>query len=351
MKGLWVVAAVCSLAACTDDADEGRGDTLRLLTYVPTFQEVPASRAVTVPEGCQPFGTFYPGAATELPAIGVFLTPKDATLLQSFQYNANGTWDSSIRVKEESYYVYGYYPQSCASSASVTPLSGDYATGAVLHLAGVPTLTTIDPCVTVGIQGATSSSADVTLAPGSFLYATQPKGHNYLYMLFDHLYAALQFSIRVDATYATLRTIHLKSLALQTTGANATDIDVTLAAGAEALTLDDVTYTSLATTGAELPMFTATGTGTVLTTEYQGISGMACFLPSLRSNLTLVSTYDVYDRKGNLVREGCRAVNALILPPSISRGQRNTIRLTVNPTYLYQLSDPELDNPTITIES
>ena len=64
----------------------------------------------------------------------------------------------------------------------------------------------------------------------------------------------------------------------------------------------------------------------------------------------MVTTYDVYDRKGNLIRENSEATNKL---PNLAavRGQKVQVNLTVNPTYLYVLSDPDLDNPTITIDN
>jgi hypothetical protein len=62
------------------------------------------------------------------------------------------------------------------------------------------------------------------------------------------------------------------------------------------------------------------------------------------------TTYNVYDRKGNLIRKDCKAKNVLNLPTGgLTRGQKYTFNLTVNPTYLYVLSDPDLDNPTITV--
>ena len=66
----------------------------------------------------------------------------------------------------------------------------------------------------------------------------------------------------------------------------------------------------------------------------------------------LRSTYDVYDKKGNLVRQGCVAENR-IEPAEIfgssqlRRGWKYTIQLKLKPTYLYVMSDPDLDNPTI----
>ena len=56
----------------------------------------------------------------------------------------------------------------------------------------------------------------------------------------------------------------------------------------------------------------------------------------------------LYDSKGNLIRQDCTATNKL---PDLSavRGQRVLLNMTVNPTYLYVLSEPDLDNPTIKI--
>jgi len=80
-------------------------------------------------------------------------------------------------------------------------------------------------------------------------------------------------------------------------------------------------------------------------------SSFCCFVPKtdVSNALTLVSTYDVYDSQGNKIRKDCTATNQL---PHLSanRGQRVTFNLKVTPTYLYQLSEPDLDNPTIKVE-
>jgi hypothetical protein len=70
--------------------------------------------------------------------------------------------------------------------------------------------------------------------------------------------------------------------------------------------------------------------------------------PVLSSNLTLVCTYDVYDTNNNLTRQNCKAENKLP-GGTVNRGEWRTVNLTVNPTYLYMLSEPDLDNPSITM--
>jgi len=74
------------------------------------------------------------------------------------------------------------------------------------------------------------------------------------------------------------------------------------------------------------------------------------------TKIKLISTYDVYDKKGNLIRENCTATNTIDIANLFSgqtetlRGRRYTINLTINPTYLYMLSEPDLNDPTVVVE-
>ena len=85
-------------------------------------------------------------------------------------------------------------------------------------------------------------------------------------------------------------------------------------------------------------------------------------MPNGVSKLILTSTYDVYDTNitpehpdGNLVRKDCSATNTLVLSDLFSeqteskRGWRYKVDLTITPTYLYVMSDPDLDNPTVVV--
>jgi len=82
---------------------------------------------------------------------------------------------------------------------------------------------------------------------------------------------------------------------------------------------------------------------------------MGCFVPTGIKSVRLRSTYDVYDKKDNLIREGCKAENAISLESvfgtstPMQRGHRRTVTLKVDPTYLYMLSEPDLDNPTVKV--
>ena len=65
-------------------------------------------------------------------------------------------------------------------------------------------------------------------------------------------------------------------------------------------------------------------------------------------------TAEVYDKNGNLSRKDCSATNTLDLSQLFSgkarRGYRYTVNMIVTPTYLYMLSEPDLDNPTVKVE-
>ena len=81
---------------------------------------------------------------------------------------------------------------------------------------------------------------------------------------------------------------------------------------------------------------------------------LGCFVPGKCKKFQLYSKYDVYDRKGNLIRQNCEAVNTIDASGfyginDLKAGDIYTIDLKIQPTYLYVLSDPDLDNPTITI--
>jgi hypothetical protein len=86
-------------------------------------------------------------------------------------------------------------------------------------------------------------------------------------------------------------------------------------------------------------------------------------MPNSVSKLILTSVYDVYDTNitpehpdGNLIRKDCSATNTMLLSELFSgqsvshRGWKYKVRLTIKPTYLYMMSEPDLDNPTVSVE-
>jgi hypothetical protein len=199
------------------------------------------------------------------------------------------------------------------------------------------------------------------LQPGNFYYlatATDGDSHrNYVFLLFDHLYAALSFEIRVHGEYAALRTIKLKDLSMQAftdggTAAKKMKATITLRANTTGTSpIESIVFTKLDSEAAASSFF-SDARGQELGTDSRTFD--AYYMPEDVTELMLTSTYDVYDKKNNLIRRNCTATNSLNIhewfsEQTIKRGYKNTITLTIQPTYLYVLSDPDLDNPTVTI--
>ena len=297
--------------------------------------------------------------------IELFFTSDGNAPEESHLYKSNdGKWRSSYNLDPTTYYLYGMMPLLPGIGASVTdPYGGNesYSDGAILTLTGLPAVTTTDIGVIVGAKNGKddySSSTDYTvtgLTTGDFRYEAAVTNH--VYLLFDHLYAAMRFRYKVYSTYAELRTIKLKGVSVKAGDASAkAAVNVTIplsATGNDTSPLGTITYTPAGSTAVTTPIF-ADATGITLQTGTP-TDYIACFAPMGVTELTLTSTYDVYDRKGNLIRRDCTADNKIVLRERFnvgvaSRGTMYSLTLTVNPTYLYVLSDPDLDNPTLLIE-
>jgi hypothetical protein len=183
--------------------------------------------------------------------------------------------------------------------------------------------------------------------------------------MLDHLYSAVQFKFLVNPTYNELRTIKLKTVEMKSVNQIYYPLVVTMKARAEDGSYEEYSVDwgdSDSRENAFVSLYTNENGETLSATTATVVDGY--FVPlvdkqdpdaSVYNNLELRCTYDVYDKNvseahpnGNLVRENCTAVNKL---PSLAYGpnQRTILTLTVNPTYLYVLSDPDLDNPTVTI--
>ena len=307
----------------------------------------------------------------------------------------SGTWRLGMDIEETGdYYVYGYIPKEVANSVSIAGNSS-YSEGAVLTINGIKTVTHSDVCVIVGAKDGTdaghaTSSTGEDLATGDFKVKAQrvvigqenTGSSNFIYMLFDHLYSALAFNFTIDATYNALRTIKVRKLELIGYGdANGTKIKarynvvVRLKSNTTGTSpIQSVTFTPDATSGnlAFEPIYEdKNGVGVTLDPDIP-TGFMGCFVPGQNTNFTLRTTYDVYDKNQakdedgnlmydseghpvyNLIRYGCIADNAIDLrskfhASGILRGQLFKITIKVIPTYLYVLSEPDMDNPTLVI--
>lgn len=304
--------------------------------------------------------------------IGAFLTRNGDSPTEGFFYSSGSTWHTTLEIEDaDTYYLYGYMPHTSGVTCTISSSSTDndnssYNNGAVLKIRNLPAITSNDICVVVGAKNGKNDYNDdanysVTgLRRSDFAYVAQA-GNNYIFLIFDHLYSALRVRMRVDGDYNALRTIKLKELYLQTSASGTVtkkrlDAIVTLRATNGADNTDpisSVVYTPVGTDESDGMILGPFDESVILSTDYS--SYMSHFMPQGIDKLVLTSVYDVYDKKGNLVRENCRAKNTLILNELFSeqdesrRGCRYTVNLTIKPTYIFSLSESDLDNPGVSL--
>lgn len=342
----------CLLFGCTSDNEEQdlQDDTLQLTTYTRSYDDI--TRAV--PAGYKPF------SPDDVTSIGIFMTTSPTGLpdrVGYFSYNGH-SWRSNISVKSGDYYIYGFMPGDIvnAESSDISPLSGDFKNGAVMTLDGLKPISKTDVCVIVGVKGITSPSKKNNVSLGLFEYTTQPKGQNYVNLLMDHIYSCLLFKMQVEDSYDAIRTIKLKRMELQAATLGATNAVMTLTAnttGANPLS-NNISWTTPTgqTEGMSITLFeNEEGLALSSVSSNTPLSLSGNVMPGCTDDLSIVCTYDVYDKKGNLVRKDCVATNMLpksMGVSSLKAGERQPIALTVAPTYLGVLSDPDLNNPDIT---
>ena len=382
------------LTSCSSDSDDEEVVVpttevpIEVMSYTTWFEENVAKTRAYGAEGA--------GAATrawipptgftqfaEDQKIGVCLTQNDKEPKIGHFFKSSGKWKTNVEMDEVTYYLYGYTPHNTGISCEVTDLSGAqsaFSSGSILKIKNLPAITSEDVCVVIGAKNGKEdyiADADYSvtgLRRGDFAYDAQKvttsesSNGNYVYMLFDHLYSALRLNMRVDTKYAEIRTIKLKEITLSTQTDDEpasptkkkTDITIRLNANLDGSDpIESVTYTPTGEETGESSMFHS-DEGLELTTKY---SEYIChFMPQGVTTLILTSTFDIYDKhdpehpEGNLIRKNAKATNTLVLGKLLTgqdtarRGSRYTFNITIKPTYLYQMSDPDLADPSMVVE-
>ena len=339
---LLIAVAVLLNACSSGDSGEQPDPTddkpvqkeIQVMTYASHFAETELSHRAA-PTG---FSAYTPDKTTNM---GIYmLLPADWATPKEEKIIYTNKWHAYFEVtSDKTYTVYGYMPKTGDMSSSLAKSTADAAT---LTISNIKPITTDDICIITGVE-----ASDEGLKEGQFSWSWPIGDDNYkIYILMDHLYAAALFRLKIDAEYASLRTIKLKTMTLRTDyGSVIATISLTHnTTGASPIS--GVGFAPSPSGSSEDFLVFNSDTGTALDKDTP-VDINTCFAPTL-NNLTMVTTYDVYDRKGNLIRENSTATNKL---PNLAavRGQKVQVNLTVNPTYLYVLSDPDLDNPTITV--
>lgn len=361
---LFCLTAVVGLTACSsDESPQSSSDRqLNLRFYAHQLDEVPIAQAPSRRALPTNFEVYTPVAGTNI--IG-FITPETGTTVAARIFTLDqDQWKTNITIEDPSanYYLYGFLPVGSETSTDISTsrIAGkEYKDGAKILINRIKSLTTQDPCVIVGVKKHDTGVAainDIDIKQGQFLYNfnTDPS-NEYAYLLLDHVFGAYQYQIGVTESYSQLRKIKLKSVTLSTMDFKTVNAVVTLTANTTNTSpLTSVVCTPNNDTGSNTVTLYKTGANEsdkLLTTSFQDLA--TCYAPAINQQLKLTAVYDVYDKSGtNLIRENCNAENIftpIVQESDLKPGKRHTIRITVNPTYLYVLSDPDLDNPTITV--
>lgn len=285
-------------------------------------------------------------AKEEYSSIGVFLVKAGSNTQPGqgqFHYRQNDSrWHSNIEVTSGlSYRLYGYAPADAVESA----ISEESEAGVTMTFTKLPSVSSQDICFVVGVQHMTEATGTKDIKLGQFAFTGGSQDHNFINLQMDHLYAGLCFQMTIDSDYALLRRIKIKKMELQTSSSTTTTTVKLVANNSATSPVSDVSYGS--PTGEQLSAtFFKSTDGEVLSADVVK-EAMCCFVPILGNDLTLVTTYDVYDRNDNKIAE--RTASNKLPNLTVARGDLMTLLLKVNPTYLYVLSEPDLDNPTITV--
>ena len=279
--------------------------------------------------------------------IHVFLKDDDGMYEGSFKYHnetATHYWTAqNLKVKPgtHSFWLYGYMP-------AVDGITGQILGERQLKLSGIKPISPEDICIVTGVKVYETS---VLPLRGTFEFEYKNSDYNdvtVLNLLLEHMLGHVDFKFKIGSRYSQLRKIKVKSLTIKATSKSSISATINLPANTE-----DVVTISYTATGADQTYTTTllanTDTPLGLTTDGVSVSSgiNVAVGTGLSENFILESEYEVYDLKNNLLSTRTASNNLSGALPVM--GQKKEVVLTVEPTYLYQLSDDDLNNPTITV--
>ena len=280
--------------------------------------------------------------------IHVFLQDDYGTYEGAFKYHnetATHYWRAqNLKVKPgtHNFWLYGYMP-------AIEGISGQVLGERRLKLSGIQPISSQDICIVTGVRVHETSALPLR---GTFEFEYKNSDYNdvtVLNLLLEHMLGHVDFKFKIGSRYSQLRKIKVKSLTIKTTSKSSISATINLPANTE-----DVVTISYSAEGTDQTYTTTllnTTTPVELTTTGVSMgSGINVAVGTgLSENFILESQYEVYDLKNNLLSTRKASNNLSGALPVM--GQKKEVVLTVEPTYLYQLSDDDLNNPEVTIQN
>ncbi len=278
-----------------------------------------------------------------------------------FSYT-NNNWRSTVNAEPG----YKYYLFAHNALPGATGLDFNYVGAANVSLGfnGLSIITDYDPLICVASAGKTLvDNPDPSEYPeltkdnyDQFLVETRTidnvgNASTKVFMAMDHLMAKATVSFRIDEVYSSIRTIKITKCSIIATKST---LEGNHTYNFKTSTLTPATWEPSGTSKSIDIMDGASAIfqddnddgGMILTTTSQDM-GWLCFLPlnGRAPALTLSVEYDVYDLKGNCTRtkQTTQNINLLGRVSSPAAGNDYHIKVTVAPTYLYMLSDDDVE--------
>lgn len=269
-------------------------------------------------------------------------------------------WSSTASVKTGvDYYIYGFAPADiCVGEISHLTGETTYENGAKLTLTDMNPVSGSDVGIVTGVkqvaslaEAATVGAADIPT--GNFDYEGQDDGENFVCLKLTHLYAAVSIQAQVSDAYYDLRKIKVRKMELQSDYNKPTAVVTLLKdteTGVGSIEWSGLTSGSGSTT--KVVIFDSDDTNEsseddplMLDTTVKDIS--TGYIVGGQT-VTLITYYDILDKSDNTVRSNCTAANKLNFT-SLGYGQKKPVTLLVDPSYLYQLSEPDAEIPNIKV--
>ena len=273
-------------------------------------------------------------------------------------------WRSTLKCEQGyRYYIYSY--SRILPSQNNPEFSYVSESDVTLTFNGLDILSTTDPLVCVAAAAAIRPDSTPDLKKGSFyigeIPATLQSGKSFkAFLAYDHLYSKATLSFHIDPTYNQLRKVYIRDVQIKVAKGTLSGEHVynfyeysqgLKLATNKAYTGDTVSVDLFDGPTAKLqPTQDQNGNDYIeLTTSLQEF-GYYYFLPlNPTPSMFLEVTYDILDLKGNVVRENQTARNNNLFAAinqnqgKAAAGTNYNVKVLVSPTYLYQLSDGDLE--------
>lgn len=282
------------------------------------------------------------------------------SLTGTYRWNGGDDWICNAAVRyypnsgdeaHNTYYVYGYMPRLDGVAATLDTIAGTtqgFAAGAKMTLKNVRPISAKDVCIITGVKNGVYNKSQskwvelnedgVDIKTGVYNYYAK-KDTNAIYIIFDHIYSKVTLRMKVDSAYNTMRTIKVTNMTL-TGSSPSVNVVVNYENGENKGPNTTITLNSDAYSISE----TVLTKDTTLKTEQIDLTEFYC--ANALTYVTLTTTFDVYDKSGNLMRSNCKASNKIKLQ-TMDAGMAYTLTTAVTPSYLYQLGETDLDQPTM----